>query len=809
MAEPGAVPAVDAARLAESGLTAAEVRARTAAGMANDYVPTTSRTLGAILRANLFTLFNGIAIGSFGVLVALGAWSDALFGFFVISNVGIGIVQEFTAKRTLDRLALLRTPMTRVLRDGTVVAIGRAELVIDDVVVLTAGDQLSADATVLRSVNLEVDESIITGEADPVLALPGRELLAGSAIVGGTGTARVIRVGADSFASSITADARRFSLVRSELRNGIRRVIRLISFALVPLSALVVNGQMQAVGGWASAIETGAWREAAIAAISSIVALVPQGLVFLTSVAFTVGAVRLSRHQVLVQELPAVEGLARVDVICLDKTGTLTEGEIAFDAVDIAPDADEPAVASVLAWFASDPTANATARALGTTFTTTRRLASVREIPFSSRRKWSAADFDAAAVAGSWVLGAPEVVIPAAGARSPLSEQAARLATSGLRTLVLAHAAGPLAVRRGDDPALPTGLRVVAVITLRERVRPDAPATLAYLREQGVAVKVISGDSPMTVAAVARAAGLAILGDPYDARALPDSADEQAAILEAHNVFGRVSPHQKKDLVIALQRAGHTVAMTGDGVNDAMALKQADIGIAMGSGAAATRAVARLVLLDGEFSHLPRVIDEGRRVIANVERLTKLFLTKTVYAVMLAVFFGVLLWEFPLLPRQFSAIDGLAIGLPALMLAVLPKAPRYVPGYLRRAAAFCIPSGITAGTATIALAVYAHISSFELGDIRSATVITLLVIGLGVLGVLIRPLTPVRAALLATMYAGSIALFAVPLVRDFFDLAVPPGELLAAAAITGAAGWAVVEIIHGVYGRAARVTPRT
>jgi len=814
---PGTVDQVDEARLIASGLTASEVQARVDAGLANDYVEQTSRTLGTILRANLFSLFNAIAFGCFAVLVVLGAWTDALFGFFVIANVAIGVVQEFHAKRTLDRLALLNSSPSRVLRDGDVVEISRSGLVIDDVVVLGPGDQLAADTKVLASANLEIDESIITGEADPVFVLPDRELLAGSTVVGGSGSARVVRVGADSFANQITADARRFSLVESELRNGIRKVIRLITWVLLPVTVLVVNGQMQAVGGWEVAIQTGVWREAAIAAIASIVSLVPQGLVFMTSVAFAVGAITLSRHQVLVQELPAVEGLARVDVLCVDKTGTLTEGNVTFDSLVIAEGADKGAVSDVLAWFAGDRNANATARALGIRFGDGRdgsgeRIGCVDDVPFSSQRKWSAVHFATDPVKGSWVLGAPEIVVPRTTDASPLAVQATDLAARGLRTLVLAHSTAALVMHQGDDAhqKLPTGLKVAAVITLLERVRPDAAPTLAYFRRQGVSIRVISGDNPRTVAAVAREAGMVVVGEPYDARTLPESIEEQAEVLEQHNVFGRVTPQQKKSLVMALQHAGHTVAMTGDGVNDAMALKQADIGIAMGSGAAATRAVARLVLLDGQFSHLPKVIDEGRRVIANVERLSKLFLTKTTFAMILAIFFGVMLWPFPFLPRQFSAVDGLTIGLPALVLALLPKAPRYVPGYLRRAAAFCIPSGITVGSAMLALNIYAHTAAYELGDIRSASVITLTILGLGVLGVLARPLTPVRIALILTMYLGGVALFTIPFVSDFFDLAVPPSELLIAALITGATGWLVVEATHAVQSRVlARGAPAT
>ena len=786
----------------ESGLSTQEVAERVAAGLSNDFTDATSRSLGAILRANLFSLFNAIAFGSFAVLLLLGAWSDALFGFFVIANVAIGVVQEFSAKRTLDKLALLNSPTTRVLRNGDVVEVARAALVMDDVIVLKPGDQLAADAVVIESTSLEVDESIITGEADSIQAVVGREVLSGSSVVAGTGAARVVRVGADSFANKITADARRFSLVDSELRNGINKVIRIISWALIPITLIVINGQMQAVGGWQVALSTGTWRDASIAAIASIISMVPQGLVFMTSVAFAVGAITLSRHQVLVNELPAVEGLARVDMLCLDKTGTLTEGVVTLDAVVVAEGADEAAIDEVLAWFASDRNANATARALSERFTLTEDLPCEGDVPFSSRRKWSAAAFARDDVRGSWVLGAPEMVVPAEASTDTLVDRAHELASTGLRTLVLAYSTDLMVgTGDGDDQALPAALRIVAVITFRERVRPDAAETLTYFREQGVDLKVISGDSPSTVAAVARDAGLVLLGDPFDARTLPEDTDAMSAVLAEHNVFGRVTPQQKKSIVIALQKSGHTVAMTGDGVNDAMALKQADIGIAMGSGAAATRAVARLVLLDGQFSHLPKVIDEGRRVIANVERLSKLFLTKTVFAVILAIAFGVLLWPFPFLPRQFSAVDGLTIGLPALVLALLPKAPRYVPGYLKRAARFCIPSGITVGISLVVLNIYAHTSGFALEEIRSASVITMTIIGLGVLGVLARPFSPVRVALIVAMYLGGLALFTVPVVTAFFGIEIPSAPLLTVAFIIGATGWAVVETIHQVQTR--------
>jgi cation-transporting ATPase E len=432
-----ALPSVDLGRLSVAGLSDAEVALRVAAGLTNRVPFDTSRSFARILQANLLTLFNAVVGGSFLLLLVLGYWRDALFGFFVIANVLIGVTQEFRAKRTLDRLALLNSPRARVLRGGAELDIPRDDVVLDDTLVLRAGDQLPADAVILHGQSLEIDESLLTGEADPVLVAAGREVLSASAVVGGHGAARVVRIGSESYASRITAEARRFTLVNSELRNELNRVVKSISWALIPISAVVVNGQIQAQGGWGSAFRTGEWREAALASVASIVSTVPQGLVFMTSVAFAVGAVKLARRQVLVQELAAVEGLARVDIVCLDKTGTLTEGGLVLDQVAPVDDEHEPGWERALGWFGADPNANATAKALGTRYPAEMETTPAHTIGFSSSRKWSAASFDVGELAGSWVLGAPEMLTPDSDAGSDVSVRASELAASGLRTLLL------------------------------------------------------------------------------------------------------------------------------------------------------------------------------------------------------------------------------------------------------------------------------------------------------------------------------------------------------------------------------------
>lgn len=770
----------------------------------------TGRSLFRILRTNLLTLFNAVAGACFLVLLALGAWQDALFGVFVIGNSAIGIVQEVRAKQTLARLAVLNAPRAVVRREGAEVECAPEDVVLGDLLVLRPGSQVVADAELVEAVGVEVDEALLTGEADPVPAGPGRVLMSGSLIVDGVGLARVVLVGGDSYAGRLTAEARQFSLVRSELRSAIARIIRWISIALIPIAALVVNGQMQAVGGWAAAVETGAWRDAAVASIASIIAMVPQGLVFMTSVALAVGAVRLAGRHVLVQELAAVEGLARVDALCLDKTGTLTDGTLELVAVEAV---GEPPAGwrRALAWFASDPDANATARAIQDGVAGTEPPAGdpIERVPFSNLYKWSAVRFDDPSAGGTWVLGGSDVVLSGGGR----PDRAAAAAAAGKRTLLLAHTARPLPHAEGSQPALPDDLVPAAIITLAERIRPDASTTLDYLDAEGVDIWVISGDDAETVAVIARAAGLHIGTRGVDARTLPTDERELAAILSRERVFGRVTPDQKKRMILALQSSGHTVAMIGDGVNDTLALKQADLGIAMGSGSAAARAVARIVLLDGSFAGVPTILAEGRRVIGNVERLAKLFLTKTVYAILFAVAFGVLLWPFPFLPRQLSVTDGLTIGLPALVLALLPNARIARPGFLRRAARFCIPAGIVVAAAVIAVSASQHFSpAASTTDLRTAAFVTLGVTGLWVLALLSRPFTVPAALTLLGAFVGFVVVLVMPCARGFLELGTPTWSTVAPALGASLLAGVVLAITAGrrslaVPGRTAQSRP--
>lgn len=759
-----------------SGLTASQVAERVARGQVNVSDERTSRTLSEILRANVFTRFNAILGTMLVIILIVGPIQDALFGVVLVSNALIGIVQEIRAKRTLDRLAVLSAPRARVVRDGEVSEVAVGEVVIDDVVELVAGDQVPCDGKVRTAEGLEIDESLLTGESDPVPKDVGDEVLSGSIVVAGSGRFQATRVGDDAYARRLATEARRFTLVRSELVDGINTILRYVTWALVPTAALLALSQFRAHEGW---------REAAAGVVAGVVAMVPEGLVLLTSLSFGIAAVTLARRKVLVQELPAVEGLARVDVVCLDKTGTITEGVISFDELEHF-DPDDP-VAEALGALAADEARNATMSALCDAFPAPSGWERTASVPFSSARKWSGATFGDH---GTWVIGAPEIVWAGRPADDPVRGRADVLAAEGRRVLLLARTDAALV-----DESLPEGLRASALVCFEEHVRPDAAETLRYFAQQGVALKVISGDNPRTVGAVAKRVGLQGGDDPIDARTLPEDPDELADVLDRSSVFGRVTPHQKRAMVGALQRRGHVVAMTGDGVNDALALKDADIGVAMGSGAPATRAVAQLVLLDGRFAHMPGVVAEGRRVIANIERVANLFVTKTVYAMLLAILVGVVRWEYPFLPRHLTIVSSLTIGIPAFFLALAPNLRRYVPGFVPRVLRFAVPCGFVAAAATFgSYALARDVADVALDEARTTATLVLLVVGLWVLNILARPITPFRGVLFGAMVACFVAVLAIEPLREFYALDLPEREALLEGLLVAVVACALLEV---------------
>ncbi|MEE1938319.1 HAD-IC family P-type ATPase [Streptomyces sp. TRM 70361] len=774
---------------AATGLTTTQVAERVARGEVNDVPVRSSRSTADIVRANVFTRFNAIIGVLFAIILVVGPIQDGLFGFVIIANTLIGIVQELRAKRTLDNLAVIGEARPTVRRDGAATEVRTNEIVLGDVVELSPGEKVVVDGTVVESDGLEVDESLLTGEADPVHKQPGDTVMSGSFVVAGGGAFTTTRVGREAYAAQLAEEASRFTLVHSELRSGISQILKYITWMIVPAAIGLVLSQMFVEGQSAD--------EAIRRMVGGIVPMVPEGLVLLTSIAFAIGVIRLGRQQCLVQELPAIEGLARVDTVCLDKTGTLTEG--GMDVAEVRPlNGTDPAyVQRVLAAFGgSDPRPNASLKAIVDAHPAERAAGwrCAGALPFSSARKYSGARLtEPDGTEHTWLLGAPDVLLDSGdpGQAATLAETD-RLNEEGLRVLLLARTSRPL-----DAPGLAadatSATEPVALVVLEQRLRPEAPATLRYFADQDVSAKVISGDNAVSVGAVAAKLGLPGAESTVDARTLPADREELAAALEDGAVFGRVTPQQKRDMVGALQSRGHTVAMTGDGVNDVLALKDADIGVSMGSGSEATKAVAQIVLLNNSFATLPSVVAEGRRVIGNIERVANLFLTKTVYSVLLALLVICTQVPYPFLPRHLTLLGGLTIGIPAFFLALAPNKERARPHFVRRVMRYAIPSGVIAATATFSVYLLArshYTGPDALAAETSAATLTLFLVALWVLAIVARPYTWWRIGLVLTMASAFAVVLVTPFLQEFFALRLV-GTVLPWTAVAVAAASAV------------------
>jgi cation-transporting ATPase E len=747
----------------QAGLNAAQVAERVARGEVNDVPVRSSRSLAEIVRSNVFTRFNAIIGVLFLIILAVGPIQDGLFGFVIVANTAIGIIQEWRAKQTLDSLAVIGEAKPSVRRDGVAAPVATSEIVLDDVIELGPGDKVVVDGEVVEAESLEIDESLLTGEADPVVKRPGDSVMSGSFVVAGSGAFRATRVGREAYAAQLAEEAARFTLVHSELRSGISQILKYVTWMMVPTAIGLIVSQL--------VVERHNWREAVLRMVGGIVPMVPEGLVLLTSVAFAIGVIRLGRKQVLVQELPAIEGLARVDVVCLDKTGTLTEG--GMDVTDLRPlgGADEAYVKRVLgALGAADPRPNASLRAIIAGYPDP-HWRCTESLPFSSARKYSGATFNEPdGDTSTWLLGAPDILLPTG---DPALREVDELNDQGLRVLLLARVRNSPGRTELFDPAVAHGATPTALVVLEQRLRPDAADTLRYFAEQDVHAKVISGDNAVSVGAVAAKLGLPGAEQPVDARRLPADPHAMAAELDKAAVFGRVSPQQKREMVGALQTRGHTVAMTGDGVNDVLALKDADIGVAMGSGSEATRAVAQIVLLDNSFATLPSVVAEGRRVIGNITRVATLFLTKTVYSVLLAVLVAIWQVPYPFLPRHLTLLSTLTIGVPAFFLALAPNKERAQPHFVRRVMRYSLPAGLIAGAATFVtylLARHHYQGPGALDAETSAATLTLFLVSMWVLAIVARPYTWWRILLVLAMGAAFLVVLVTPGLQNFFAL---------------------------------------
>ena len=750
---------------------------------------TSSRSVASIVAANVLTLFNAI-IGVFFILIlSLGLWADAIFGLIAIVNSAIGIRQELKAKETLDQLALLVAPRAKAVRDGRVVELTANEVVPGDLVRVEPGDQLVADGELVDTRGLTVDESLLTGESDGIRKRVGDRMLSGSFGLNGSGHYEVDAVREDSYAAKVAGEAREFRHAPSPLQLEVNEVLKATTIALVPIALIVLIG---------FTVHDKEFREAIQEATAGLVTLIPEGLVLLMSVTLAVAAVRLARQNTLVQQMAATESLAAVDTICVDKTGTLTDGTLKLVGV-IAADPNGPAAAErALATFAASAgERNRTLETIAEHYPAHPEQPTA-EVPFSSAWKWSGLTLNGS----SYVIGAPDVLARAGALRLPEGLQRAldEHTGAGRRVIAFGETRGGLPADPASQP--PPALEPRALVVLEETLRPDAAETVAYMRDQQVDLKLISGDARETVTAVAHAVGVPADAGVVEGSELPTDKGGLAQAALRNSVFCRITPEQKKLLVGALADRGRFTAMIGDGVNDVPALKQARLAVAMGSGSQITKGVADIVLLRDQFSMLPRAVTEGRRIARNIHRLGRLYLTKSVYAGFLILLAAIFDFTFPFLPRQLTVAALLTIGIPSFVLALAPsEGPLYRGRLLRALAAFAFPAGIAMGIASL-LSFFLVDTAFggSLEEGRTAATTTLIVLGLCFIVLLERgpgrehiTVQSYMLALIAVLGALFAGILAVPAVRDFFDLAVMAGgqwfiALLCVAVGLGLAG---------------------
>ena len=731
------------------GLTDAEVRQRIEQGLVNHNSDIKSKSIKRIVLENLITPFNILNFALAVLILIVGSYKNLLFMGVIICNIFIGTVQEIRAKKTIDKLSLIAEPKAHVIRNGIKQEIAIHDIVMDDITFLGAGNQVCSDAVVIEG-ECEVNESLLTGESEPVLKQPGDHLLSGSFIISGNCHARVEHVGKDNYAAQITDNAKYVKKPNSEIMRWTNRIIKYIGFTLIPVGIALFCKQVF--------ISHQGFNDAIVGVVAALIGMIPEGLILLTSVVFAVSIIRLSQHKTLVQELYCIETLARVDVLCLDKTGTITEGTM--EVTDVLPlhnttnEELNIALGSLIHALEDD---NPTFNAVKTYCNQYDKLTCNHIVPFSSARKWSGASFDEN---GSYIFGATEFILQDSSPYQSIIEEHSE---KGQRVLMLAHSPHQI-----QDKELPEEIHPIAFLFISDKIRAEAPDTLAYFAEQGVDIKIISGDNAITVANIAKKAGLKTAEQYIDATTLqtPEEIKEAA---QKYSVFGRVTPQQKLDLVKALKEQGHTVAMTGDGVNDVLALKESDCSIAMASGSDAARTVSQLVLLDSNFASMPKILKEGRRSINNLQRSSSLFLTKTIFSTINAILFIFLHFDYPFQPIQLTLISALTIGAPSFILALEPNKERIKGKYIVNVIRKSIPGAMTMVFNIVALAFLGSFIQFNNTEISTLAVMITGFAGLLVLLKVSLPFNWIRCALFFTMLGAFI--FAIFILKDLFSLA--------------------------------------
>ena len=738
---------------ADRGLSTAQARELAAAGWDNRPVESPTKSDKQIIRENLLTYFNLIFVVLAVCLLLVGDWRDMTFLFIVAANAVIGIVQQIRSKRTIEKLSLLSVSKVRAVRDGSLTDLPVDQLVREDIVELTAGCQIPADGPVLTG-QVQVNEALITGEADAIAKGPGDQLRSGSFVISGKCRFRLEQVGADSYAAKLTLEAKKDAGPgKSEMMRSLDRLIRFIGIVLVPIGAALFYTQFvtQDLG----------LRQSVVSTVAALIGMIPEGLFLLTSVALAVSVVRLARNRTLIHEMSAIETLARVDVLCVDKTGTVTCPQMQVREVvplDAAAWTEAEIADALGAFYRVLEPDNDTARAIAEKFSYGPAWPSRETVPFSSATKWSAVNF---AGRGAYVIGAPEYVL--GGELVPLEKQIRSYTEQGCRVLLLAQCDG------AEEGRLHVLVLPMALLVLENPLRPGAAKTFAYFHEQGVRVKVISGDDPVTVSAIAKQAGIQSAERWIDARELKTDADIARAVRQ-YAVFGRVVPNQKRKIVRALQSQGRTVAMTGDGVNDVLALKDADCGVAMASGADAACQVAQLVLLDSDFSAMPKVVAEGRRVINNIQRASALYLVKNILSFFLAIITLFADFPYPFVPIQLTLISSLTIGIPSFFLALEPNHDLVRGKFLHNVFRKSFPGGLTAIFVVLFSELFVYALHLSIGELSTICVVIMAINCLMVIYYAARPMDLKRTVMLASMTTAMV--IAVVFFGDLFSLSL-------------------------------------
>ena len=720
-----------------NGLTVAEVNARIEAGKINIADDSSDRTTGKIIRDNLLTYFNLIFLVITVLLCIAGAFRDLTFLPIIIGNILIGIVQELRAKKTLDKMKILNAGHAVVIREGKRQKVTAEELVIDDLVWLSSGDAICADSVVVSG-EITVNESMLTGEADGIVKKENEELLSGSFVVSGEGYARLIRVGNDSYISKLTNEAKALKKgEESEMIRSINMFVKVIGIIIIPMSVILF---VQAF-----VFRNASFRTSITSMVASIIGLIPEGLYLLTTLALAVSMMKLAKDKVLLHDMKSIESLARVDVLCVDKTGTITKPEMTVTEIVSCDDSmNEVFTDYVMSSIDNNATAVALKKYLNDNNVVNGKRTASKVYPFNSTVKYGAMAFNG----DYYVLGAPEFIIKTGF--NNLKDDISQYTTKGYRVIVLAKAESLTRDGVIDGEILPLGFVVLA-----NEIRDNAVETFTYFKEQGVAIKVISGDNPATVSEVARQAGIENAEKYVDASTLIDNMMISDAIAK-YTVFGRVTPKQKQQFVKALKMQGHTVAMTGDGVNDILALKDADCSVAMASGSEATAQAAQIVLLDSDFSRMPEIVLEGRRVVNNVQRSASLFLVKNIFSLLLTIFSTVLMISYPLMPSQVSLISMFTIGIPGFLLALEPNKSRIKGHFLGNVLLKALPAGLTDFFAVSALVICGHVFNIPSTDIATASTLLIAVVGFMIMIKISHPFNKFKYGILALNIFGLI-----------------------------------------------------